>query len=175
VFDKRQNATNGAELLLYAREEGFAAYTHLSSAGELKSQLRAGFPVLILQEMSLRDSRGHFRIVIGFNDREKRFFVRDTNYEEVRSIPYDEFDVTWKAFGRWSLLVLPKERDAALPQSVKNNTVLHLDLGQAYLRRRQNALARRHFVQTLRLEPRNREALGQLALLDEQETLVPSG
>jgi ABC-type bacteriocin/lantibiotic exporter with double-glycine peptidase domain len=172
VFDRRQNATNGADLLLYAREEGFSAYSYLSSPRELKTQLAAGLPVLILHEMSLKDDRGHFSVVVGYDDGKREFLVRDSNYEEVRSFSYEEFDALWSAFGRWSLLVCPKEKAVALSPKVKENPVLHLDLGQAYLRRRKNQLARRHFVETLRLEPRNEEALDQLASLDESEAPI---
>lgn len=165
VYDRRYGATNGADLLLFAREEGFSAYTYFSSLQDLKAQLRAGYPVMILQEMSLKDDRGHFRVVIGYNDQTRSFQVRDTNYSEVRSLSYDEFDETWAPFGRWSLLVCPKEKETGLSAAVKNNPVLHLDLGQAYVRRNQTRLARQHFEETLRLEPRNEEAIDQLSLL----------
>jgi hypothetical protein len=115
--------------------------------------------------MSARDTRGHVRVVTGYNDLSRRFLVRDSNYEEVRSIPYDEFDLTWEPFGRWALLVCPKEKEKSLAAAIKENPVLHLDLGQAYLRRRNNQLARLHFQETLKLEPRNEEALDQLATM----------
>ncbi|MBW3624155.1 MAG: C39 family peptidase [Armatimonadetes bacterium] len=165
VYDRRLSATNGADLLLYAREEGFAAYTYLSSFRDLKERIQAGYPVLVLQEMSLRDSRGHFRVVIGFDDSARRFLVRDTNFDAVRTIPYDEFEKIWSAFSRWALIVCPREKETGLESYVRNNPVLHLDLGQAYLRRRKEQLARRHFEETLRLEPRNEEAMDQLALI----------
>jgi hypothetical protein len=171
VYDRRLSATNGADLLLFAREEGFAAYSYLTSLQGLKSQLRAGFPVIVLQQMSAKDTRGHFRVVTGYNDLSRRFLVRDSNYEEVRSMPYDEFDLNWSPFGRWALIVCPKERERGLAAAIRENPVLHLDLGQAYLRRRNDQLARLHFQETLRLEPRNEEALDQLATMGAGSTV----
>ena len=165
AYDKRRNATHGAELLLYAREQGFGAYTYFSSMAALKAHLRAGLPVIILQDMSASDRRGHFRTVIGYNDRSRTLFVRDSNFEEVRRYSYEEFDRLWTSFGRWALVVCPKDREAELDRSVKDNAVLHLDLCQAYLRRKQHDLAREELMATLQIEPENEEAQELLARL----------
>jgi len=168
VYDKKQGATNAADLLMFAREQGFSAYTCLSTMKELKEHLQAGIPILVLQNMSLSDKRGHFRVVIGYSDLTRMIFVRDSNYEEVRSIPYEEFDKTWSAFSRWALVVCPKEKDEFLSQSVRDNPVLHLDLGQAYLRLKQREQARAQFEAALRMEPGNEEAKDMLAQLESR-------
>jgi tetratricopeptide (TPR) repeat protein len=132
---------------------------------DLKGYLQAGIPILVLQDMSLSDKRGHFRVVIGYSDITRMVFVRDSNYEDVRSIPYDEFDKTWSSYSRWALVVCPKEKEDLLDASVRDNPVLHLDLGQAYLRLKQPERAREQFEEALRMEPENEEAKDRLAQL----------
>jgi len=163
VYDRRHNATNGADLLMFARDQGMSAYTCLTSMAGIKACLRLGFPVLVLQDLSTVDHRGHFRVVTGYNDVMRCMLVRDPNYEEIQRMPYAEFDSVWNAFGRWALIVCPKERETALDPSMRNNPVLHLDLGQAYLRRRDPERARVEFETSLELDPGNDEARDMLA------------
>ncbi len=178
AFDAHLGATNGGDLLLVAREEGYSAWSYLSSLEQLKGHIRAGLPVLVLQDLSKTDRRGHYRVVVGYNDATQRFVVRDSNYQDVRQFSYGEFESLWAPYGRWALIICPKEWGATVAGSVKQNPILHLDLGQAFLRRNENRMARVEFETTLKMEPRNVEALKTLSQLDGKvwnELEPPSG
>ncbi len=65
IYDHSSGATNGADMLLYSRERGFAAYSWNSSVSDVKKKLAAGFPVIVLQQNSLEDISGQYRVLIG--------------------------------------------------------------------------------------------------------------
>jgi predicted double-glycine peptidase len=162
TFDKRHAATNGAELLLFARDRGYVAFSYDGSIADLKTRVAQNLPVIVLQYQALDDKRGHFRVVMGYDDDKKLLYTRDSNYESVRAIPYATFAKLWEPYGNWSLIVAPTSESAKLSGLDRNNVVLHLDLGQAYLRRNNTSLATAHLREALRLEPGNEEAVQML-------------
>lgn len=168
TFDKRHAATNGAELLLFARDRGYVAFSYDGSIADLKTRVAQNLPVIVLQYQALDDKRGHFRVVMGYDDDKKLLYTRDSNYESVRAIPYATFAKLWEPYGNWSLIVAPTSESAKLSGLDRNNVVLHLDLGQAYLRRNNTSLATAHLREALRLEPGNEEAVQMLTQISSR-------
>ena len=163
IYDAVGSATNGADMLLYAREHGFRAYSWNSSISDAKRKIAAGVPVIVLQQNSLTDSSGHYRVLVGYDDTRSVFHVVDPYYDKTE-MSYSESERLWNPMGHWALLITPKEKDRFKNELDTRNPVVHMDLSYARYKRKdyQTALAEANLA--LKLEPGNRFAL---ALVDK--------
>lgn len=162
VYDAVTGATNGADMLLYARQQGFAAYSWNSSIADLKDKIAHGIPVIVLQENSRRDSSGHFRVVVGYDDDAGTLYVLDPYYDEITDMKYSECDRLWKSMGYWALLIVPAERDKFKPELEDRNPVVHMDLAFAKYKHKKYDSALKEARTALRLEPGNTFALSMV-------------
>lgn len=158
VFDNRRRGTLAGDLILAARQAGFEATSRRGSRNELRRWLAAGFPVIVLQDLSARDRRGHFRIVVGYSDAKRKFLVCDCTESSLCSLDYEQFDDLWFHFDNWCLLVAPPEKATGSFPTNPDGAVLHLDLAHAYLRRGDREAAVRHLREVVRLAPEQRVA-----------------
>ncbi len=155
VYDKALQATNGADMILFARDKGFAAYSWNSTIDDLKIKLMAGIPVIVLQDSSLSDRSGHFRVATGYDDDKKIVYVNDPYEPETKSISYDDFTTMWRRWGNWALLVCTKDRDMYKAELDEKNPVVHIDLAYIYFQRHNLEAAERESMVALKLEPGN--------------------
>lgn len=78
------------------------------AAGHIKVLVRAGYPVLVLQYLNKPGEVPHFRIVTGFDDSLKTFYVNDPYYAPNASISYQAFDTLWgDLYSRQFIVVYP--------------------------------------------------------------------
>lgn len=166
VFDRRQGGTLPGDLVLATQEVGFRAVSRTGSRDALRRWLAAGYPVIVLQDLSTEQRRGHFRIVVGYSDTRGRFLVCDCTESTLCSMDYERFDDLWFHFDNWCLVVAPPGKSPDLSSSTAANPVLHFDLAEAYLRRGDREAARRHFQEVVRVDPEHRAARKSLARLD---------
>ncbi|MBI2842955.1 MAG: C39 family peptidase [Armatimonadetes bacterium] len=158
IFDKGLQATNGADMIIYAREKGFSAYSWNSSIADLKEKLALGMPVIVLQDSSRTDRSGHYRIATGYDDASSVVFVKDPYDPYAKEIPYDEFERLWRRHGNWSLLICPAERDTFKESLDEKNPVVHIDLAYIYYKRGNIEASERESRLALALEPGNYSA-----------------
>src|SRR5690606_27005334 len=91
-----------------------------------KALLDAGSPILWLQMKSTEG--GHYRVVTGYDDARKRWFVHDPNLYSLTEIPYDHVDDTWPLPSlRRSIAIYPpeKENDPVLA-TLSPTPILHI-------------------------------------------------
>lgn len=158
VYDSGIKATNGADMMLFARKKGFSAYSWNSSLPDLKEKLASGVPVIVLQDTSLADRSGHYRVAVGYDDVAEVVFVCDPYEPEKKEIAYDLFLTLWQRHGNWSLLVCPADRDLFKVQLDEKNPVVHIDLAYIYLKRGDLVAAEMESRLALALEPQNYSA-----------------
>jgi len=159
VYDPSRRTTHGARMLLYAREQGFPAYSWNSSISDVKSKLAVGVPVIVLQQNSDEDESGHYRVLVGYSDRESKFLVMDPYYRELKEISYSHCERLWRSEGYWALLIIPREKDVFSEELGASNAVVHLDLCWAVYQKGDYKTAMEEANAALKLEPRNRFAL----------------
>lgn len=162
VYDASSGATNGADMLYYARQAGFRAYTWNSSMQDVKEKISAGIPVIVLQQNSTVDVSGHYRVLTGFDDALGRFYVMDPYYDSIKTLSYDQCERLWKTMGHWALAVIPPDKDKFVVQLDEKNPVVHMDLSQALFKHRDYTNAYIEAKRALDLEPGNRFALSML-------------
>lgn len=154
VYDPVGCATNGADMLLYARTKGYAAYSWNSSIADAKKKLAAGAPVLVLQENSTRDVSGHYRVLTGYDDAKSKFYLMDPYYD-ITEMSYQECEKLWRPMGYWALLVVPTAKDVFASELGEKNAVVHMDLSSAMLKQGKYTDALAEAKLALALEPRN--------------------
>jgi hypothetical protein len=174
VFDRQRSGTLAGDLILYAQQAGLQAISRSGSRGDLRRWLAAGLPIVVLQDLSPQDRRGHFRVVVGYSDIQRQFLICDCTEPSLCALGYDRFDDLWFHFDHWCLLAAPAER-LAPPRGCPapgdlDNPVLHFDLAEAYLRRGDRDAAREHLRAVLRLDPSHRMAGKLLAKLNHSDT-----
>lgn len=94
------------ELAAAARRHGRVPYSIDPDMAGLLNALRAGRPVLVLQNLGIRDwPLWHFAVVIGFDARREEFILRSgTTRRETTAAA--RFLRTWELGGNWGLVLL---------------------------------------------------------------------
>jgi tetratricopeptide (TPR) repeat protein len=95
------------ELAAAARGYGMLAYPLQPSLQDLLTEVAAGNPVLILQNLGLDWlPRWHFAVVIGYDLGEHEIILRSGTTRRWRTT-FATFERTWSRGERWALVVLP--------------------------------------------------------------------
>ena len=167
VYDHVGNATNGADMLLYARNKGYAAYSWNSSIADAKLKIAAGAPVLVLQQNSASDTSGHYRVLTGYDDAQRKFYVVDPYYDDITELSYTQCEKLWKPMGCWALLIVPKSKDCFAAELNDKNPVVHMDLSFALYKQKDYANALKEAKTALALEPGNSYTLSMMQKISQ--------
>lgn len=159
VYDSDSGATNGADLLYFARRHGYSAYSWNTSIEDVKRKLSRGTPVIALQQNSLTDASGHYRVLTGCDDDRGVFLVVDPYYDEITEIGYAECRRLWETKGFWALVVVPCDQDPYRDELGIGNPVLHMDLAYALYKRGMYSEALDEANLALAIQPRNTHAM----------------
>lgn len=154
-FAQSDSGTNGADMLLFCRDQGLSAYSFNGTIKDLKEFVSRNIPVMILQDMTRTWTDGHFRIVVGYNDDKGTVTLRDSRQPGLVTLAYKEFDYLWDQRGRWAMLVVPGRLDTFKKTMGEDNPVLYMDLAQAYLHRGQFQRAEQEIMKALDIQPDN--------------------
>ncbi len=94
-----------AELLAATRRHGHVPYVLPGSLSPMLSEIRAGRPVLLLQNLGLeRWPVWHYAVLVGYDPARDRFLLRSgtTHRKQTRA---RTFLASWDRAGRWSIVV----------------------------------------------------------------------
>ncbi|GEM48893.1 C39 family peptidase [Deinococcus cellulosilyticus] len=85
------------------------------AAGHIKVLVKAGYPVLVLQYLNKPGEVPHFRIVTGFDDGQKVFYINDPYYAPNATISYKTFETLWgDLYSREFIVVYPEPHRSKL-------------------------------------------------------------
>lgn len=94
------------EMLATTRSHGRVPYVLANSLAPMLQELRAGRPVLLLQNLGLeRWPVWHYAVLIGFDPQNEKFLLRSgtTRRQQSHARP---FLASWERAGRWSMVVV---------------------------------------------------------------------
>ncbi|WP_347331561.1 PA2778 family cysteine peptidase [Marinimicrobium locisalis] len=95
------------ELVAATRRAGRVPYVLEPRMEHLFRELRAGNPVLVLQNLKLpRWPQWHYAVVIGFDTHNKNIFLR-SGKEQRQTLSWHRFERTWQMGDYWALVVTP--------------------------------------------------------------------
>ncbi len=132
VFLPGRRGSLQIELLTAVRRLGYIPYVIKPELRTLYTEIAAGHPVLVLQNLGLSwYPRWHYAVVIGFDLDKRRTILRSgTIRRYVMSMK--TFERTWRRSGRWALLVLAPDQ---LPQTAEQLPYLRSVAGLERVRR----------------------------------------
>jgi tetratricopeptide (TPR) repeat protein len=105
VYIPAREGSLQAEILAAARRYGRMAYVLPQEFGAIVSEIKAGNPVLIMQDLSrVGSGRWHYAVVIGFDANSQRVTLRSGNRERHR-MTLKRFERTWARGGFWAVVV----------------------------------------------------------------------
>lgn len=110
------------EMLAAARRQGRLAYLLKPRMEDLLTELSAGNPVVVLQNLGLNwYPVWHYALAIGYNLPERQIILR-SGKESRQIMALSTFEHTWARSGYWAMLVLPLGK---LPQIADPEGYLH--------------------------------------------------
>ena len=83
IFDTENQATYNSEMVLYPRSKGFASYSFQGDLRILKDIVGKGIPVIVLTKTIKQIAKGHYRVVIGFDDERDQIIFHDPFFGDV--------------------------------------------------------------------------------------------
>lgn len=118
VFLPKRRGSLQAELIGATRRQGRLAYQLPGNGDALLSELAEGRPVLLLQNLGVRQIPiWHYAVLVGY-DTDRNVAVLRSGRRERHEIRWQRFARSWHRAGRWALTtlapgVIPREADPA--------------------------------------------------------------
>jgi len=113
LYIPERQGTLQVELLAAARRRGRVAVELQGGLASIVDQLRAGRPVLVLQNLGVSFYPvWHYAVVVGYEPDRDRFVLR-SGRERRALTGRGRFEATWRRAGNWALVVLAPDSDPA--------------------------------------------------------------
>ncbi len=139
IFDSENQATYNSEMVLYPRSKGFACYSFQGDLRILKEVVAKGIPVIALTRPIKQIAKGHYRVVIGYDDDKGQVIFHDPFFGSRYAMKYKNFMKVWELGkgrnqSRWMLAVVAGQSPFPFP-ALQNDPLTAINLATAYYRR----------------------------------------
>ena len=138
VYDVVQQATFNSDMVLYPMSQGLASYSFQGDLDTLRAILRKDIPVIVLTRSLKQIGKGHYRVVIGFDETEGKIIFHDPLFGSRKAMKVRTFMRIWNLGGgrnqsRWMMAVVPVEAEFPFP-ALREHPLTHINLATAYYR-----------------------------------------
>jgi tetratricopeptide (TPR) repeat protein len=180
IYDSGSRATYNSELVLYPRAKGFESYSFQGTLQTLKDLVGKDIPVIVLTRTIKQLAKGHYRVVIGFDDDKGQIIFHDPLFGGRMAMKVKSFMKVWQMGkgwnqSRWMMAVVPGQRPFPFPD-LQKDPLTSINLATAYYRRSDFARSREMWEKvrdSLNADPFPLYSLGMVSLrqgkLDEAE------
>ena len=139
IFDSQSQATYNSELVLYPRTKGFESYSFQGNLRILKDVVAKDIPVVVLTKTIKQIAKGHYRVVIGFDEGEDQIIFHDPYFGDRSAMTSEDFMKVWELGkgrnqSRWMMAVVPGHNPFPFP-ALQNDPLTFINLATAYYRR----------------------------------------
>jgi len=139
IYDSESQATYNSELVLYPRTKGFESYSFQGNLQILKDVVGKDIPVIVLTKTVKQLAKGHYRVVIGFDEDEDQIIFHDPYFGGRCAMTSKDFMKLWELGkgrnqSRWMMAVIPAQSAFPFPV-LKNDPLTSINLATAYYRR----------------------------------------
>ena len=139
IYDSGSQATYNSELVLYPRTKGFESYSFQGNLQILKDFVGKDIPVIVLTKALKQIAKGHYRVVIGFDDDEDQIIFHDPFFGGRQAMTSKGFMKIWELGkgrnqSRWMMAVVPGQSPFPFPV-LQNDPLTSINLATAYYRR----------------------------------------
>jgi tetratricopeptide (TPR) repeat protein len=171
IFDSENQATYNSEMVLYPRTKGFASYSFQGDLRILKEVVAQGIPVIVLTKPIKQIPKGHYRVVIGYDDDKGQVIFHDPFFGSRYAMTYKNFRKVWELGKgrnqcRWMLAVIPGQSPFPFP-ALQNDPLTAINLATAYYRRSDYARSKEQWQRAgelLKADPYPLYSLGMISL-----------
>ncbi|UCB54350.1 MAG: PA2778 family cysteine peptidase [Thiotrichales bacterium] len=95
------------EMAVAARRFGMLPYPLEHGLADLLTEIAAGNPVLVLQNLRFEGwPQWHYAVVVGYDMEQQELVLRSGTTERWLT-SFDNFETTWKRADRWALVIVP--------------------------------------------------------------------
>ena len=139
IYDSESQATYNSEMVLYPRTKGFVSYSFQGNLQILKDVVGKDIPVIVLTKTIKQIAKGHYRVVIGFDDDEDQIIFHDPYFGGRTAMTSEDFMKVWELGkgrnqSRWMMAVVPGQSPFPFP-ALQNDPLTPINLATAYYRR----------------------------------------
>ncbi len=139
IYDSQSQATYNSEMVLYPRTKGFESYSFQGNLQILKDVVGKDIPVIVLTKTIRQIAKGHYRVVIGFDDDQDQIIFHDPYFGGRTAMSSKDFMKVWELGkgrnqSRWMMAVVPGQGPFPFP-ALQNDPLTALNLATAYYRR----------------------------------------
>ncbi len=139
IYDSENQATYNSDLVLYPRTKGFESYSFQGNLQILKDVVGKDIPVIVLTKAIKQLAKGHYRVVIGFDDDEDQIIFHDPYFGGRNAMTSEDFMKVWELGkrrnqSRWMMAVVPDQSAFPFP-ALQNDPLTPINLATAYYRR----------------------------------------
>ena len=180
IYDSGSRATYNSELVLYPRTKGFESYSFQGNLRILKELVGKDIPVIVLTKTIKQLAKGHYRVVIGFDDDADQIIFHDPLFGGRSAMKSKIFMKVWELGkgrnqSRWMMAVVPGQSPFPFP-ALQADPLTSINLATAYYRRSDFVKSRAQWEkvkESLSEDPYPLYSLGMVSLrqgkLDEAE------
>lgn len=139
IFDSGNQSTYNSELVLYPRTRGFESYSFQGTLRTLKDLVGKDIPVIVLTKTVKQLRKGHYRVVVGFDDDQELIIFHDPLFGGRRAMRVRSFSKVWEMGkgrnqSRWMMAVVPAQSPFPFP-ALQSDPLTAINLATAYYRR----------------------------------------
>jgi tetratricopeptide (TPR) repeat protein len=139
IYNSESQATYNSDLVLYPRTKGFESYSFQGNLRILKDVVGKDIPVIVLTKATKQIAKGHYRVVIGFDDDEDQIIFHDPYFGGRSAMTSGDFMKVWELGkgrnqSRWMMAVVPGQSPFPFP-ALQNDPLTSINLATAYYRR----------------------------------------
>lgn len=139
IYDSQNQATYNSELVLYPRTKGFESYSFQGNLRILKEVVGQGIPVIVLTKAIKQIAKGHYRVVIGYDEDEDLIIFHDPYFGDRNAMTSKNFMKVWELGkgrnqSRWMMAVVPGRSPFPFPV-LQSDPLTSINLATAYYRR----------------------------------------
>jgi predicted double-glycine peptidase len=103
IFSKNARGTLSIDMVIYAQKKGLSALQYKGSLEDLKKNIDAGYPLIVLVDYGISFYQAnHFMVVVGYNGNAVRV---NSGKDKNIFIPNKDFLKVWKKADYWTLLI----------------------------------------------------------------------
>lgn len=157
IYDSESQGTYSSELVFYPRVLGFLSYSFQGDLPSLKAVIGMDIPVIVLTKPILQLDKGHYRVVVGFDEASGEVIFHDPYFGERCAMAAADFLKLWELGKglneyRWAMAVVPAGRDFPFPR-LENHPLTAVNLATAYYRRSDYGNSREQWLLAANLLP----------------------
>lgn len=140
IMDPQKKASFNSEMLIFPRKMEMASCSFQGDLDVVQKLISLDIPLIVLTKPIDEVNKGHYRVLIGFDEKRKLIIFHDPYFGPRRAMKYQDFLKVWKMDDslnndRWTLAVASPNSVLDTFQELWNHPLTHANMATAYYRK----------------------------------------